>query len=229
MNRNGISLLQLIGVSLVYLSYNEYQRKKPAIWPSILALLVTFLSKSRAGIFLSSLLFLGVIALNIKAMIMLNTTVKSLSRKKKALIISFILFLAFFILYQIFINSRFSQYGFSSSGRYEIVAMFIDKLTWSNFIFGFYPDSMSVKFDDFHNSYLQLISYVGIASLPVFASLLWSLIKLRKDYLLFLLLAIFSLYSLVEYRIFINLADFVLFPSFMIAIKKSRAKHDASF
>lgn len=222
MNRNGMSLLQLVAVSMLYYSYIDDKHNSPPIWPSVLAVLIAYLSRSRAGILLSSILFLGILLLNLKKIVLKTRTMKFSSKLLTLILVLGLITGVSIILFNMYQNSRLGQLGLASTGRNVIYTQFIQELTWKKFLFGFVPESIYDQFVHLHNSYFQLISYVGVAAIPVFLTLFWVFLKNRTEPLYLLILAIFSLYSLVEYRLFINFADLVFFPPLFIAIRRNR-------
>jgi hypothetical protein len=224
MNRNGISLFQLMTATMLYYSFKKTPASPVPIWPSMITLLITYLSKSRAGILLAFILIIGVLFENVRILYLGEKKVLNMFSNRKFLMLLMLFFI--FIAVGIFAyrTSRLSTVGFSSEGRLEIYKVYFQNMTITKFILGFNIDTLQLRFQGLHNSYLRLLSYVGIASLPVFGAVGSTFFVLRKQPFLVILLGIFCLYSFVEYRLFIDLADLILFPPLFLAVREARRR-----
>lgn len=219
MSRNSLPMVAFSYAALI--SIHDYIRGKqrPQLWPPLLTFLISFLSQSRAGLVVAILYALLVLVLNIRCLGQSSYKGKQFESPTwvKVVMIALVLCAFAIVVVQAVRNSRFMERGFSSSGRTAIYRSFFDELTMYKAITGFRPEILD-DYGHLHNSFLQLLSLAGIASIPVFAIVAVSLHRLlRQSFLLFGILVILCIYSLVEYVMFFRIGDFALFPLLLIA------------
>jgi len=222
-------------VSLIYLADYCERKNRPVLWPSIVFLLIAVKSQSRTGTLIAFLLFLAVVFFNLKY-IFKSFAIEYRTIKKKfsvviALLLSVVVLFSAVITYQ---NSRFSTEKILSKStvqRIDGYKSFFKELNIKKSITGFKPKIIKKKqLKHLHNSFLQLWSYAGFASIPAIAACFWMIFYyFKKSKFLTFILLLFFMYSMSEWVIFFRFADLVIFSLFIIAIRNQNEKNDGTF
>ncbi len=224
MNRNRIPMYLLIFASLIYITDYCQNVSRPVIWPSIITLILSTLSLSRAGTLFALILFLTVLFLNLMHFKVITFPTSKIKKYYFIFLSSLIVILIFFI-YIIYDYSRFSSepiLSHSTIQRMEIYRNFFDQLTPLRAITGFKPGDIPIV-NHFHNSYLVLWSYTGIGAFPVFIFIGWLLkYYYNKSKLLFMILLLFLLYSITDWRLFFRQPDLIFYTLSLLALKEKR-------
>lgn len=194
MNRNTIPRLLFMSCSLVFLA-QYIQKQRTDIVLAALTVLISFLSRSRAGLLISSGLCILVL-LQGYVHIPIRTWLQG-HRFLAVLLVLIALVILFFAGMYLFENSRLETQGLDSNGRQEIHMKFLHELTPQRVLLGYRPailDGIGL-----HSSYLTLLSMFGVLTSVVVVCFLLLIFRLGKQSLfLFGLLLLFSVYSLVE-------------------------------
>lgn len=194
MNRNVIPRLLFMTTSLVLvLQYQQGYRLDLLL--SALVVLISFLSRSRAGLLISSGLFMMTLIqeyLRVK----IEDWVQHHRKLVTVVLIVSVIVLVFVGLY-LFEHSRLKTEGLDSNGRAEIHLRFLKELTVQRVLFGFRPEILDGI--GLHSSYYTFLAMFGLFSLVV----LYALVKTGWRYSqhgLFLLgvLSLWVVYSAVE-------------------------------
>ena len=222
MNRNSIPVFSLSYGALMNVIWSRQHNSKPQIWPSILILFLSFLSKSRIGLFASILyLILNMMPYIIPVARKFRKEWKLSKRKVIALI--FLIIASAVIILLLIKYSRFNTVGVSSNGRVKIIESYFSELTLRNFITGFnHTEIDKLLSKNLHNSFINLLMSTGLLSAPVFVIYGIAGLKLfKKSYYLFGLFIILGIYSLVEKFIFFGIGDFILIPIIYLSFEAS--------
>ncbi len=194
MNRNTIPRLLFMSSSLVFVVQYR-QKQRPDLLLAALTVLFCFLSRSRAGLLISSGLCILVL-LQGYVHIPIRTWLQG-HRFLAILLVLIALLILFFAGMYLFENSRLETQGLDSNGRQEIHIQFLHELTPQRVLLGYRPavlDGIGL-----HSSYLTLLSMFGIFSAAVVLCLVYSAFRLAKQSIfLFGLLLLYGVYSLVE-------------------------------
>ena len=194
MNRNVIPRLLFMTTSLVLvLQYQQGYRLDLLL--SALVVLISFLSRSRAGLLISSGLFMMTLIqeyLRVK----IEDWVQHHRKLVTVVLIVSVIVLVFVGLY-LFEHSRLKTEGLDSNGRAEIHLRFLKELTVQRVLFGFRPEILDGI--GLHSSYYTFLAMFGLFSLVV----LYALVRSGHRYAqhgLFLLgvLSLWVVYSAVE-------------------------------
>jgi len=226
-NRNTISRLLVISTAIQVMGDSVNKRKYIVMFPSILTVLCSYYSYSRAGIIVSIYLFLIVLFYNVKSFASSYRIPNQKNSIKPVIVSVIIILLAFLFIVYIYLNSRLSTIGFKDTGRYMIYSSFFNQLTIPRLLFGFYPTIPGNL--HLHNSFLSIISYFGVFSLGIFALLGISFIHYSKrSFILANLVILWCVYSLVESISPLDLGDLLAIPLIMLALS-DRSKQKLNF
>lgn len=223
-NRNSLPMFIFsYGVLIDMIRYRK-GKKVSLIWISLLILLISFITKSRTAIIISVLYFVVVIIRNEMYFY------KKISRGRRNLYILSAVILNLIILsillYLIRFDTRFSQVGYSLSGRDRIYKTVFSELSVKKILLG-YRSSALDSFAHLHNSYLQFITTGGVgAFVLLLLYLVLEIVLLMKAPYLFILSSLFFLYSLPEYFMFFREGDFALMPLMALAISYVKKRKD---
>ena len=209
MNRNTIPRLLFMSSSLVFLA-QYVQKQRTDILLASLTVLISFLSRSRAGLLISSGLCLLVL-LQGYVHIPIRTWLQG-HRFLAILLVVIALLILFFAGMYLFENSRLETQGLDSNGRREIHLQFLHELTPQRVLLGYRPailDGIGL-----HSSYLTFLAMFGFLSSVVVMCLLYMIFRLGKESLfLFGLLILYGVYSFVE-----SLSPFAEGDVFLLAL-----------
>ncbi len=217
MNRNSVSILLFSAVSLQILNDSNLRKRYILIFPSVITLLLSWYSRSRTGLLITSGLFLLVVAYDLFFWINGLGKFPDLLKRSRVAMLSFfffigaLLFLGFSYLYK---DSRFFTVGLSSSGRIEIIRSFFGELNFQKLIFGFRPkDGVNL-----HNSFLTIISYFGVIGFCLDILIIYAFIRFyRRSWLPFGLLLLWCIYSFSERLAPFGVGVFILVPLLFLA------------
>ena len=221
LNRNSLPVFA-ISYGILFTTNQYLKKEKVSIFVSILSLFISFYSQSRTGLLIAVLFVIVIVVYRLHCLYIKRANKEIRPKIDLRIIIVLAFILTTTTIYILFKNSRYSEVGFSSSGRIEIYTTFFKELSWKNFVLGFYPTPLK-QYSSLHDSYLQIIADVGVFSLLIFYVSLISLFYLCKtNKLLALFLLILFAYGIPEAIIYLRLADMALLPLLIIAFKRSK-------
>lgn len=219
MNRNYIPMFTFIFTALIALCDSMNGENRPVIWPSLLSLLCAILSQSRAGLLANMLFVIVILCINGKLFFDKFRSKHPISRTTYVILLLVLLILLAGFAFLLLRNSRFATEGIDSSGRYDYAMAFLDELTVKRYITGFRPSILETQdIGTFHNTYIRIITFVGILSIPIFLAMIASLVIFAKrSFLLFSMLGILFVYFLVESMAIFRVGDYIFIPLLMVA------------
>lgn len=194
LNRNFIPRLLFMSTTLVLVGQYVRKQRLSLLLP-LLSVVVSFLSRSRAGLLISSALFVLTL-LEGYTHIPIRAWVRGHRVLAVGLVLMVIVALSFAGMYLVE-HSRLSSQGLESNGRMEIYLAFLKGLDVQKAFFGSRPAILDTI--GLHDSYLTFLAMFGIFSLAVLAMLAFTFAMLFKEALF--LCGVFSLwlvYSVVE-------------------------------
>lgn len=194
MNRNTIPRLLFMSSSLVFV-VQYMQRQRLDFFLAALTVLFCFLSRSRAGLLISSglcvlVLFQGYVDIPKRTWLRGH-------RLQAVLLVLIVVFVLFFIGMYMFENSRLETQGIDSNGRKEIQMNFLNELNSSRILLGFRPAILEGI--GLHSSYLTFLAMFGVFStLVIFCLISIGLHLGKQSIFLFGVFLLYCVYSTVE-------------------------------
>ena len=229
MHRNVLPMIATTFAMLITMNY-AIQKKlhcKLSLLLPYLLVLVNYYSNSRAGLIIGIMYIFVIYGNHFYSVVLGKIRNNPNTRKRELLKIIVWLVLTTIFLSILIANSRLVNEGLSGNGRVEIYTSFQEELHVSSAVTGFTPEVTKVV-DHLHNSFLQLIAYAGLFSIPMFLIVLvvGVFYLLDKNFLVFFL-GIICIYSLVEYYVFLKHGDLILFPLIVFCFYDRSRKQNA--
>ena len=194
MNRNTIPRLLFMTTSLVLVIQYQSAYRLDLLLPAVMVV-ISFLSRSRAGLLVSSGLFVMTLIqeyLRFK----IEAWVKQHRVLVTVILVISVILLVLVGLY-LFEHSRLKTEGLDSNGRAEIHLRFLNELTVRRTLFGFRPEILNGI--GLHSSYYTFLAMFGCFSLILFFALLKTGWRYSQHGLFPLgVLTLWAVYSVVE-------------------------------
>lgn len=223
MNRSRISMYCIIFSSLIYITDYQENKIRTVLWPSIISLIISVKSFARLGTIISFILFVLILLLNLNYYLVYVNSFINKHKELKIIAVIIVIFIIFYSALLIYKNSRLSTTSLLNSSnqqRIDIFQSFFDQLTLFKFLTGFKPEYIPHNMNHFHNSYLVLLSHVGVAAFPLFIFIIWQLIYYFKhSKLLFTILLSFCIFSIPDWQLFFKYPDIIFYSLSLIFIK----------
>lgn len=233
-SRNAIPVFMLIQIILVYISFFQSNKKLP-LYPSVIAVIISFWCIGRSGIIISFLLLFSITFIRMKDL-------KKVYNKKNLLITSLIVIIGLVIitftpLYDSVLGnaiSRIQRLGFLDPHRGSIIKEYYSIASSSIWalLFGvpIYGSEVFAHYgNNLHNSYLRLHSLYGISGVVVmFYFIIRGFVGLikGKNLLFLFLLALILVRMLTDIVAFHGPFDPILY--FLLYFSISTKKHRIS-
>ncbi|MCX5984443.1 MAG: hypothetical protein NTY89_22190 [Nostocales cyanobacterium LacPavin_0920_SED1_MAG_38_18] len=217
-SRNTVSWLLIVYSAIIYIVSDKARSKIPVL-PAIMTVIFSVVSYGRSGIISSFILLIGILLLTFY------------ENRKNAKFYFFITFIG--ILFMFFLINRtdigntiydISRYfnrletrGLSDrDGREYIWSNYIIQMNMTRFLFGTDPryDLSIINFKlNYHNSFINLHAYSGMAGIIFVFLMLWAMVKLfNRNKLLWLILITFILRSFTDNVLFVTQQyDFIVY------------------
>lgn len=228
-----IATIMFLGEGLLYISDFYNKRYRPAIWPALVSVVLSFCARGRAAIIISMLFLTAIIVINIRfiAFYYIDSGTHWLKYYRLPLLLALIMIVIALalLLPHLYRYSHFGQYGFTNTGRLSATTRFLNELTPKKLLTGFTPSFLATK--GLPNSYLWMIATFGIFSAIPFLAILFSLYRLLPtSSLLFSLMVILAAYFLGEMVYPFRYGDILFVPLVISAFHADRiyipGKHD---
>ncbi|MBG0766381.1 MAG: hypothetical protein H0S77_02150 [Spirochaetaceae bacterium] len=228
-----IASIMFLGEGLLYISDFYNKRYRPAIWPALVSVVLSYCARGRAAIIISMLFLVVIIIINIRfiAYYYVDSGTHWLKYYRLPLLLALIMIVIALalLLPHLYRYSHFGQYGFTNTGRLSATTRFLNELTPKKLLTGFTPSFLATK--GLPNSYLWMIATFGIFSAIPFLAILFSLYRLLPtSSLLFSLMVILAAYFLGEMLYPFRYGDILFVPLVISAFHADRiyipGKHD---
>jgi len=228
-----VASIMFLGEGLLYISDFYNNRYRPAIWPAIVSVVLSFCARGRAAIIISMLFLVVIIVINIRFITYyyIDSGTHWLKYYRLPLLLALIMIIIALalLLPHLYRYSHFGTFGFTNTGRLSAATRFLNELTPKKLLTGFTPSFLATK--GLPNSYLWMIAAFGIFSVIPFLAILFSLYRLLPtSSLLFSLMVILAAYFLGEMLYPFRYGDILFVPLVISAFHADRiyipGKHD---
>lgn len=228
-----IASIMFIAEGLLYIANFYNKQYRPAIWPALVSVALSFCTRGRAAIIISMLFLVVIIVINIRfiAYYYVNSGTRWLKYYRRLLLLALIMIIIAFaiLLPHLYRYSQFGKLGLTNTGRLSAATRFLSELTPKKLLTGFTPSILATK--GLPNSYLWMIAAFGIFSVIPFLAILFSLYRLLPtSSLLFSLMVILAVYFLGEMLYPFQYGDILFIPLVFSALHADRihipGKHD---
>jgi hypothetical protein len=194
---NGISEVVLALCGVYYVCVHA-EGGRISLLPAALALAVNSLALGRAGI-VAAVLLLGGLAVRdvLRAQRLRRRVIRLMLYASCAMLAAVIVWPRLQLV--LFVLERFQAYGLESEGRAVIWQAYLDRVNGPELLVGFSRSALFASVSNVHNSFLLWHKTLGALALPLYVLTVLALVlAARRDWLLFLVLAVLLLRSFFD-------------------------------